>query len=120
MAMADSVYGSDKSGRKMIARNFNDTELKDFIIEDLEDPNTNLRWGIVSFPSVKKRIMAIRGTQSFDDMIIDLDMFAMSGVLDAVYKFVPLGNLVPKKVLRGYMANFNFQTWRGAEEPYQK
>uniref|UniRef100_A0A7S2I7P5 Fungal lipase-type domain-containing protein n=1 Tax=Zooxanthella nutricula TaxID=1333877 RepID=A0A7S2I7P5_9DINO len=110
--MADAVYGST-AAEQMLRRGMNGTTLEDLEIEELQNTSFMARYAIIKFPTAKKRVMAIRGTQNFDDILADVDLFAPSAVIDAMTYFFPITSIVPKHVIRWYFKFFNLKAWFG-------
>jgi hypothetical protein len=64
-------------------------------LEELESEYTVGRWGIFKIPAAKTRVVAIRGTKTFDDALADADLWMSIKVLQVFSVFVPVLHLLP-------------------------
>merc|ERR1712232_1196689 len=76
--LADAVYGKKTEiVRDRVHMAFKNTTLHDYDIEEIQNWNATARYVIINFPSAKKRVMVIRGTQIADEGLADLDIVVM-------------------------------------------
>jgi len=66
------------------------TDLAGVELEYLHDAHTVGRWGVFKFPASKLRVLAIRGTRTLKDILVDLDLFAVIKTLQIFDNMMPI------------------------------
>jgi len=83
------------------------TPFEDIELEEIKDPAMVGRWAVFKMPSMKIRVMAIRGTQTKKDAIADASMLADVFMLQTFNNIFPIFSIIPKSRIRGFVGFFS-------------
>jgi len=107
---AYAVYYNQKSNvMQIVESGTNGTDLEGVQLEYLEDTKTVGRWGVFAVPAAKTRIVAIRGTYTFDDAMADAHLWAAIKVMQDLDYVAPVMHFLPPRVIQEMNADLSLR-----------
>eukprot|EP00445_Apocalathium_hangoei_P043647 CAMPEP_0203978160 /NCGR_PEP_ID=MMETSP0359-20131031/101975_1 /ASSEMBLY_ACC=CAM_ASM_000338 /TAXON_ID=268821 /ORGANISM="Scrippsiella Hangoei, Strain SHTV-5" /LENGTH=480 /DNA_ID=CAMNT_0050916369 /DNA_START=56 /DNA_END=1497 /DNA_ORIENTATION=+ len=110
---AAEIYGkTEKDIVKGVLGGFAGTDLfKGMVLEHLADFNESGRWAVWKIPAAKTRVIAVRGTTTFQDALVDADLWAFVKILQSFDKFSSIISMMRKQLVRELTGSISLRAW---------
>jgi len=80
-------------------------------LEHLADSQEIGRWAVWKIPAAKTRVIAVRGTTTFQDVLVDADLWAFVRILQAFDKFTSMISMMRKSLVRELTGSMSLRAW---------